>query len=285
MTAMTPKYLKSSRSERAAAQYASARSADEYASAYQDSRAVGRFLRARLQLVQDVLTSCPGGDLLDAGCGPGVMVQALLESRPHDFRISVLDRSRAMVRHCAASAQSLGKVYAAVGQLEALPYADATFDVTLTMGVLEYTNARAAVNEISRVTRPDGLVVVTMLNPLSLYQITQWVIYRPAFRVLGMLEMCLRIPAERRHKISATGIRALTPGKLRRLMERADLKPVDLVYYDLALPVPSSGRPSSMTDGPGPADRERRATARWSRWLGTGYLVVAKRGQQHRRPA
>jgi ubiquinone/menaquinone biosynthesis C-methylase UbiE len=260
---MTPEYIKrSSRMEHAAAQYVSAQSVDEYAAAYQSPRAVGRFLRTRLQLVQDVLASCPGGDLLDAGCGPGVMAQALLESRPHDFRISVLDRSRAMVERCATSARSVGKVYAAVGQLEALPYADATFDVTLTMGVLEYTNARAAVNEISRVTRPGGLVVATMLNPLSPYRITQWVIARTM----------------RRHPLRATGIRTLTPGKLRRLMVQADLEPVDLVYYDFELPIPSFGRPSSTAGGAGPAGRERWATARWSRWLGTGYLVAAKRG-------
>jgi ubiquinone/menaquinone biosynthesis C-methylase UbiE len=276
---MTPNDVKrSSRREHATAQYASAQSVDEFANAYQNPRAVGRFLRTRLRLVQDVLASCPGGDLLDAGCGPGVMALALLESRPHDFRISVLDQSAAMVEHCAASARSLGKVYAAVGRLEALPYADAAFDVTLTMGVLEYTDARAAVNEISRVTRPGGLVVATMLNPLSPYRIIQMVVCGAIVPVLGVLEMCLRVPAERRHRFGATGIRALTPGKLRRMMARADLEPVDVVYYDLQLPIPSFGRLSPVTGGAGPAGRERWATARWSRWLGTGYLVAAKRG-------
>jgi ubiquinone/menaquinone biosynthesis C-methylase UbiE len=276
---MTPDYLKrSSRRKQAAAQYASTQSVGEFADAYQNPRAVGRFLRTRLQLVQDVLASCPGGDLLDAGCGPGVMTQALLESRPHDFRISVLDQSQAMVEHCATSARSLGKVYAAVGQLEALPYADATFDVTLTMGVLEYTDARAAVSEISRVTRPGGLVVATMLNPLSLYRVIQMVVCWAVVPVLGVLEACLRVPAERRHRFGATGIRALTPGKLRRIMAQADLNPVDLVYYDFELPIPSFGRLLSVMGGAGPAGRERWATARWSRWLGTGYLVAAKRG-------
>ncbi len=203
------------------------------------------------------------------------MAQALLKSRPHDFRISVLDQSRAMVEYCAESARSLGKVYPAVGQLEALPYTAATFDVTLAMGVLEYANARAAVNEISRVTRPGGLVVITMLNPLSPYWITEWVIYRPMLGMLGALQMCLHVPVERRRKGGATGIHALTSGKLRRLMTQADLKPVNLVYYDFILPIASFGRQRSIAGGAGPAGHERMV--RWRRWLATGYLVAARR--------
>ena len=274
---MTPKYsIRSSRKKHVAAQYSSTQSAREFAGAYQNPRTVGRILRTRLRLVQDILASCPGGDLLDAGCGPGIMAQALLESRPHDSA-SVLDESRAMVEYCATSARSLGKVYAAVGQLEALPYADATFDVTLVMGVLEYANASAAVNEISRVTRPGGLVVITMLNPLSPYRITERILYRPLLRVLVAIETCLHVPAERRREAGTTGIHALTSGKLRRLMKQADLEPVNLVYYYLTFPVPPSGRLPFLAGGAERPGHERVATARWNRWLGTGFLVTARR--------
>jgi ubiquinone/menaquinone biosynthesis C-methylase UbiE len=199
--------------------------------------------------------------------------QALLKSRPHDFRISVLDQSRAMVEYCAESMRSVGPVYPAVGQLEALPYADVTFDVTLATGVLEYTDAWAAINEISRVTRPGGLVIVTMLNPLSPYRITEWVLYWPLLRVLATVERYLRVPVERRHQARATGIHAFTSGRLRRLMTRANLKPVDLIYYDVIPLIPPFDRLPSM------AARAERAGLgrRWSRWLGTGYLLVARR--------
>lgn len=182
-----------------------------------------------------------------------------------------------MVEYCAASARSLGKVYPAVGQLEALPYADATFDVTLAMGVLEYTNASTAVSEISRVTRPGGLAVTTMLNPLSPYRITEWIIYRPLLRALGAVEILLHVPVERRHRTGTTGIHALTPRKLRRLMTKANLEPVDLVYYDLAFPIPRFGRLPAIAGGAHRAGRGRMATGGWSRWLGTGYLVAARR--------
>jgi len=275
---MMPRYLnRSSRQERAAAEYSSAESADEYASAYQNSRAVGRFLRARLRLVQDVLAGCPGGDLLDAGCGPGIMAQALLKSRPDDFRISVMDQSWAMVEYCATSTRSPGTVYPAVGRLEALPYANATFDITLAMGVLEYADIYAALNELSRVTKPGGLVVTTMLNPLSPYQIIEWILYRPVFQVLGAVEICLQVPVERRHKTGTKGIHGFTPGKLRRLMTQADLEPVDLVYFDLTLPIPPFYGPSMEASEERKAS-ERRTMARWSRWLCRGYLVAARPG-------
>jgi ubiquinone/menaquinone biosynthesis C-methylase UbiE len=276
---MTSKYFhRSSRKERVAAQYSSAESADEYAHAYQDSRMVGRFLRARLQIVQGILASCPGGDLLDAGCGPGVLAQALLKYRPHDFRISVMDQSQAMVEYCATSAGALGQVYPAVGELEALPYADASFDVTVVTGVLEYADASVALSEISRVTRSGGLVVTTMLNPLCPYRIAEWVIYRPLVRAVGAVEVCLRVPRERRHKADATGIHGFTAGKLRRLMTQAKLEPVELIYYDPALPIPPFGRLRSIAARVGRAGAHRKpGLGWWSHWLGTGYLVTARR--------
>ncbi len=269
--------LRRSRKKRVVAQYASEQSANEYAQANRDSGPEGRFFRARLRLVQDVLASCPGGDLLDAGCGPGVMAQTLLRSRADDFRIAVLDQSRAMVEYAAASARSVGQVYPAVGQVEALPYADGTFDVTLVMGVLEYADVRAAITELSRVTRPGGLVVVTMLNPLSAYRITEWFIYLPLFRVLRAIERYVNVPVERGQKACSTPIRALTSGKLRRLMAQANLNKMDLIYYDVTFLIPPLDRLASIAR---PAERAwggRTATARWSHWLATGYLLAAKR--------
>ena len=214
---MTPKYLdRSSRKKHVAAQYSSAQSADELRAPtrihgrWDDSSGpVSGLCKTSWPVVPEEICSTPG-------CGPGVMAQALLKSRPHDFRISVLDQSRAMVEYCAASARSLGKVYPAVGQLEALPYADATFDVTLAMGVLEYANASTAVNEISRVTRPGGLAVTTMLNPLSPYRITEWIIYRPLLRALGAVEILpscsRRAAAQDGHYRDPCGLRQVNSG-------------------------------------------------------------------------
>ncbi len=55
-----------------------------------------------------------------------------------------------MTRYCAASVGELGLVLPIVGELEALPFLDASFDVVLAVGLLEYADASIAVREISR---------------------------------------------------------------------------------------------------------------------------------------
>jgi len=265
-----------SRSETVAAQYEGARAAADYARAYRGSGSQGRYFRSRLQLIQDVLAACPGGSLLDAGCGPGVMVQELLKSRPNDFRITALDQSPAMVECCMAGTRELGEVGPAVGRLEAMPFADASFDVILVMGALEYADARVAVREISRVARPGGLVIVTMLNPLSPYRLAEWFLYWPLRRALGAIEGGLGVPARKRHGVPASGIRALTVRRLRWMMRQVNLQPVDLIYYDLTLLVPPLDRFPRVVRTADRVVRESAAARGRGRRLGTAYLVVAR---------
>ncbi len=266
-----------SRSEAVAAQYNGARAAADYARAYRESGSQGRYFRSRLQLVQDVLAACPGGSLLDVGCGPGLMVQELLKSRPDDFRITALDQSPAMVEYCMVGARELGEICPAAGRLEAMPFADASFDVILVMGALEYAEARVAIREISRVARPGGLVIVTMLNPLSPYRLAEWFLYWPLLRALGAIEGALGIPVRKRHGKPASGIRALTISKLRWMMRQVNLQPVDLIYYDLTLLVPPLDRFPRVVRLADHVVREPAAARGRRRWLGTAYLVAARR--------
>jgi ubiquinone/menaquinone biosynthesis C-methylase UbiE len=259
------------------AQYDNSQAAEDYARAHEGSRPEARFFRSRLKLVMDILASCPGGDLLDAGCGPGMMVHNLLESRGDDFRITALDQSFAMVEYCAAKTRNIGGIYPAVGQLEAMPFADATFDVTIVMGALEYTNARLAIREVSRVTRPGGLIIVTMLNPLSAYRIAEW-LFRPlAVRLLGTIDKLHGVPAERRHVAHPSGIRAYPVFLLRRLMRQAGLQPIDIFYFDVTSAVPPFDRLPRLMRKAEKTPHERTVTRGWRRWMGTAYLISARR--------
>jgi ubiquinone/menaquinone biosynthesis C-methylase UbiE len=266
-----------SRKELVSAQFDTPQAPAEYARVNEGFLPAGRFSRSRLRLVQDILASHPGGDLLDAGCGPGVMVRALLESRPNDFRIAALDRSLAMVDYCTARAHEIGKMYPATGQLEAMPFADASFDFTLVMGALEYTDARKAIHEIARVTRPDGLVIVSMLNPFSPYRLTEWFLLWPLVRALGAIQRYGGVPAERRHGILRTGIHALRPSRLRSLMRQVGLQPIDIVYFDVTPTLPPFDRLPGMVRRAERTPYERTVTRGWRRWMGSGYLIVATR--------
>ena len=267
------------RKEYVSAQFDTPHAPADYAHANEGFLPAGRFFRSRLLLVQDILVSYPKGDLLDAGCGPGVMVRALLESRPNDFRIAALDQSLVMVNYCAARAREIGEIYPAVGQLEAMPFANISFDITLVMGALEYTDARMAIHEISRVTRPDGLVIVTMLNPFSLYRLTEWFLFWPLVRTLGAIERCFGVPVERRHGVRFSGIHTLPRSRLQRLMRQAGLQPIDVVYFDVTPTVPPFDRLPGMVRRAERTPHERTVTRGWRRWMGSAYLIVAKRSQ------
>ena len=274
---MTEHLKRPSRKEHVIAQYNSVAAAADYARCHHSSRPAARHFRSRIWLVQDILSAYFDGDLLDAGCGPGILAQTLLRTRPHDFRITVLDQSVAMVKYCMANLSDTNSVRPTVGQLEALPYADAIFDITLVMGALEYTELKKAISEITRVTRPGGVVIVTMLNPLSLYRLCEWFLYWPAVRAIGTIEKSFGVPEVRRHGARATGIRAIPAGTLCRLVREAGLEPIDRLYYDLTPVIPPFDRLPLITRKMEYVPIERTVARGWRRWMGTGYLIVAKR--------
>lgn len=68
----------------------------------------------------------------------------------------------------------------AVGRLEQLPYPDNSFDVILALGVLEYLpQLDAGLIEIARVAKPGAVIIVSMLNPQSLYRSWERYIQKP----------------------------------------------------------------------------------------------------------
>jgi ubiquinone/menaquinone biosynthesis C-methylase UbiE len=249
----------------------------DYATAYQGWAPQARYFQSRLHVVDDVLRECPQGELLDVGCGPGMLVRHLLKTRPGNFRITACDDSPAMVEAVTAQVGHRGDVHTVVANIEDMPFPDASFDVVVATGVLEYVDARRAMREIARVVRPSHLVLVTMLNPLSPYRVFEWVVYWPATRVLGQVERVLGVPRHRRHGARRSGIRAVPQKRLCGVMRDAGLLPEDVVFYDITAWLP-------------PLDQViRRWTRRWrshpettvsrgrSRRLGTAYLVVARR--------
>jgi ubiquinone/menaquinone biosynthesis C-methylase UbiE len=265
------------RKQRVIAQYDSAEAAQDHAQGYARSRIDGRLLQSRHDLVLSLLADGPGGRLLDAGCGPGVLAHSLLRSPRHDLDVTVLDQSLAMVRHCLANSPSPGRLHPCVGDLCALPFADGSFDVTIVTGALEYTNPSRAVAELSRVTRPGGTLIASMLNPLSPYRLAQWLLFWPALRALSVVEKALGRPAERRHGARVTGIRTLAPSKFRALMRKAGLSMTEVRYLTPTVLIPPLDRFPAVTRA---ADRVTSALTQlgFSPLLATGYLVIARRG-------
>lgn len=180
------------------------------------------FLNERLRLVAKCLASTRGGKVLDVGCGPGVLLDSLADGR---FELFGVDHSPAMIRAAkglaAAQTSSL-----TVSRLEQLPFPDDSFDVILALGVLEYLpQLDAGLAEIARVAKPGAVIVVSMLNPQSLYRSWERYILRPlvAFRTLLYGSRVESWPAPRLYRQKAvTG-----------MMQACQLETVDAIYFDV----------------------------------------------------
>jgi SAM-dependent methyltransferase len=112
----------------------------------------------------------PGERLLDAGCGEGRHCFGALERGAH---VVGLDLDFPSLR---AAAGGLRKRGAELGQLGAmlkgntfsLPFRDDSFDKVICSEVMEHVHDyRAAARELARVTRPGGMVAVTIPTATS----------------------------------------------------------------------------------------------------------------------
>lgn len=105
------------------------------------------------------LVELDGRDVLDIGCGGGGLARALAA---RGARVTGVETSEAQL----AGARERGDaVRYVVGRAERLPLADASVDVAVFMRTLHHVPATAALREVQRVLRPDGLAYVA--EPLA----------------------------------------------------------------------------------------------------------------------
>jgi 2-polyprenyl-3-methyl-5-hydroxy-6-metoxy-1,4-benzoquinol methylase len=135
------------------------REAATYDRVYDDPSG-GRLVRARLDVTVGFLPAEPG-TALDVGMGGGRLVEAL-DAKGWD--VSGTDASAAMVGLARARVPSRAGALAQA-PIERLPFADASFDAVVALGVLEYSaDVAEALSELARVARPGGTVVVSYPN-------------------------------------------------------------------------------------------------------------------------
>jgi ubiquinone/menaquinone biosynthesis C-methylase UbiE len=126
-------------------------------------RLVARFEQHRVDAVADLVER--GGCMLDIGCGDGRLVSRC----SHWFdRVIGLDVAAVRLRRAADSAahRGLGNVsYAAANVDTGLPILDASVDVATIVAVLGLIfDPLAALDELHRVLRPGGQLVLEVLN-------------------------------------------------------------------------------------------------------------------------
>ena len=121
-------------------------------------------LETEQELINRFIDSSPGDRILDAGCGTGIFTLDFLKS---GAIVTGLDISRGMLLNAITVLKNL-PFYAVQGDMLRLPFPDSVFEKTVSITALEFIqDARAAVNELFRVTCPGGIIVVATLNSLS----------------------------------------------------------------------------------------------------------------------
>jgi ubiquinone/menaquinone biosynthesis C-methylase UbiE len=104
-----------------------------------------------------------GETVLDVGCGTGVLDRWLAHYTGRENQVIGVDLSRYLLREAKTFVQKEG-LEAAIefreGNAEALPFPDDSFDVTMSVTVIEEVDANQMLAEFVRVTKPGGRVAV-----------------------------------------------------------------------------------------------------------------------------
>jgi ubiquinone/menaquinone biosynthesis C-methylase UbiE len=125
--------------------------------------AARRLLRGLYRRIADDLVEVvpEGGDVLDIGTGPGVLLVELADRRP-DVRLTGVDLSADMVAAAERNLSEFGdRASARVGDVTDLPFPDDSFDVVVTsLSSHHWDDPVAAVPELARVLRSGGRLYV-----------------------------------------------------------------------------------------------------------------------------
>lgn len=149
-----------------------------------------------------------GRRVLDAGCGVGMYVAAFRRFSDSAFGVD-LDPEK------VAQAAGEGRCVQ-VASVEALPFADASFDAVLSHEVIEHVgNDRAAVAEAVRVLKPGGRLAIFAPNRLYFFE-THGFFWRGKYH-FGNIPLVNWLPAPLRDRL-CPHVRVYTARDLRRLL-------------------------------------------------------------------
>ena len=156
--------------------------ADTYAAGYKGPTCAGHSFRARRSKAQALLGKGPLGDLLDVGGASGVYFDALKSQVTAYY---IVDISPLMISQAKRLEHGGVPLYCHLASAYMLPFPDKSFDTVLAMGVLEYLDEPwKALEEMARVAKPGGVILVSYPN-----------VHSPMRRLSQLIYRCFRQPA------------------------------------------------------------------------------------------
>lgn len=133
----------------------------------------------------------PGARVLDAGCGTGTLTLALLRTLRVPVKLAALDLSASSMatakKYVNKSTHREQKVQFAQGNILSLPFADESFDLIVTSGVLEYVPLHDGFGELARCIARGGHLLHLPMRPSP---------------VTALLEVLFRFKAHSPHEVA-----------------------------------------------------------------------------------
>jgi SAM-dependent methyltransferase len=130
---------------------------------YLEERGQSHSYRRMLRDFFDLLQIQAGETILEVGCGTGVIDRYLVQYTGGRNPIVGLDQSPYLLREAAALVAKEGlasTIQLVQGDAQALQFADSSFDVTISITVMEEVDADAMFRELVRVTKAGGRIGV-----------------------------------------------------------------------------------------------------------------------------
>jgi len=117
----------------------------------------------------DGLALAPGSNALDIGCGAGLMSVALAQ---RGFRVHAIDSVEAMIEQAHKHAEEhriTDLLNVDIGDVYTLAFEEDSFDLVVALGVIPWLERpELAMQEMARVTKPGGYVILTADNQARL---------------------------------------------------------------------------------------------------------------------
>jgi SAM-dependent methyltransferase len=121
---------------------------------------------AYLRMVRNLIDETqlrPGETVLEVGCGTGVLDRWLVDYTGRKNHVIGMDINRYLLQEATALVckEGLeGQIEFRVGNVEAMPFPDNSFDVATSITVIEEVDADRMLAEMVRVTKPGGRIAV-----------------------------------------------------------------------------------------------------------------------------
>jgi len=257
--------------------------ARDYFQRYQEKSPGGYALRVRKQRLFELMDRS-GGRVLDVGCGPGVMVQELVNL---GYECWGIDVSSKMVEECRNNFGHIAQAHFSVGDATRLDFPDNFFDAVVCMGVIDHTeDSEASLREMARVVKSNGRLLISFPNLISPYAAWKNFVFYPTVALLRPLyyQLFRRPQPPSLYNRGVIHFLSLFPSihKLhtaKRVAENVTQYGVEvseIVYFNFNVVIPPL---DEIFPGLAMRIAERLEPCRFQKlkWLGSGFILTARK--------